>query len=182
MAKKDGSKVDADAETTQHVEYEKALTRYQAALEMLHKGDFGNAKSEFDAIADEIHDEPVLTERCRTYAAVCGRRLAPGAPPPANSDEYYHRGVVLTNDGRFDDAIRMFDESLKTNPGSAKVFYGRSTAWALKGKVDAAIGDLRQAIAIDPPVRFQATNDPDFDSIREEPAFIDIIEPTPSGV
>jgi len=48
-------------------------------------------------------------------------------------------------------------------------------------RVDAAVRDLRQAITVDPQVRFQAGNDPDFEAIREEPAFIDIIEPTPSG-
>jgi len=30
-------------------------------------------------------------------------------------------------------------------------------------------------------VRYQAANDPDFEPIREEPSFIDIIEPTPAG-
>ena len=44
-----------------------------------------------------------------------------------------------------------------------------------------AVSDLRQAIAADPQIRFQAINDPDFEQIREEPAFIDIIEPTPTG-
>jgi len=29
--------------------------------------------------------------------------------------------------------------------------------------------------------QMQAVNDPDFERIREEPAFIDIIEPTPTG-
>ena len=182
MAKKATPNGGADNDLNQHAAYEQALARYQAALDKLHKGEFAEAKADFDAVAAETDDEPVLTERCRTYALVCERKLAPAPAPAANSTELYHRGVMATNDGEFDEAIRMFDEALKTNPGSAKVFYARSSAWALKGKVEAAIGDLRQAIAIDPPVRFQATNDPDFDSIREEPAFIDIIEPTPSEV
>ena len=48
-------------------------------------------------------------------------------------------------------------------------------------KGEAAVADLRRAISAEPQVRFQASNDPDFEPIREEPAFIDIIEPTPSG-
>ena len=50
-----------------------------------------------------------------------------------------------------------------------------------KGATEKAVADLRQAISVDPTVRFQAVNDPDFERIREEPAFIDIIEPTPTG-
>jgi hypothetical protein len=30
-------------------------------------------------------------------------------------------------------------------------------------------------------LRFQASNDPDFDRVRDEAAFIDVIEPTPAG-
>ncbi len=54
-------------------------------------------------------------------------------------------------------------------------------AWALAANADNAVGDLRQAISLDPTLRFQAVNDSDFERIREEPGFIDIIEPTSAG-
>ena len=71
--------------------------------------------------------------------------------------------------------------ALVDNPTSVDLLYVRSCAWAKQGSAEKAVGDLRQAIAADPKVRFQAVNDPDFERIREEPAFIDIIEPTPTG-
>ena len=52
---------------------------------------------------------------------------------------------------------------------------------ALQKNAERAVSDLRSAIAVDPTVRFQATNDTDFKLIREEPAFIDVVEPTPAG-
>jgi hypothetical protein len=88
---------------------------------------------------------------------------------------------MCINEGESVAAVKLLDQCIAEDPSSSRFLYARSSAWALSGKVDAAINDLRQAISIDPQVRFQAVNDPDFESIREEPAFIDIIEPTPTG-
>ena len=51
----------------------------------------------------------------------------------------------------------------------------------MQGNAVAAVEDLRQAIAADPKLRYQAANDGDFEKIRDEAAFIDLIEPTPAG-
>jgi hypothetical protein len=71
---------------------------------------------------------------------------------------------------------------MQQTPNSAKLLYARASAWAISGRADSAVSDLRQAIALDPTLRFQAVNDFDFERIREEPSFIDIIEPTSAGV
>jgi hypothetical protein len=47
---------------------------------------------------------------------------------------------------------------LADQPNSVRCLYARACTWALKGQTDRAVADLRQ----------------------EEPAFIDIIEPTPT--
>ena len=161
--------------------YEAALTEFQAALELLHQGDFASAKQRFARIAEHAMDEPALAERARTFLAVCERRLAPQAAPPQGVDDLYHQAVLQSNNGEADAAIKLLDQALQQNAGSARLLYARASAWALKGDTEAAVADLRQAIAVEPTVRFQATNDSDFSQIREEPAFIDIIEPTSTG-
>ena len=101
--------------------------------------------------------------------------------PPADSAEaLYHQAVVRSNEGQWDRAIELFDRAFAKDP-SSDILYGRASSWALKGNADRAIADLRDAIAMNPLVRFHAVNDPDFENIREEPSFIDIIEPTSSG-
>jgi Flp pilus assembly protein TadD len=89
--------------------------------------------------------------------------------------------VVLLNNGEGAAAIELLDKALQTSPSSAKILFARASACAIDGNTEGAVRDLRKAIAADPQVRFQATNDPDFEKIREEPAFIDVIEPTPTG-
>ena len=158
--------------------YEQAVKTFQAAVEQLHKGDVQGAHEQFVALEQNTPDEPVLAERARAYKRICERRLAAAPVAPEGAEDRYLHAVIALNGGRFDEAIQLLDAALAANPASAKAFYARASAYALKGNTDAAVADLRQCIAMDPTTRFQAVNDPDFERIREEPAFIDIIEPT----
>ena len=163
------------------VAYQQAVEAFGAAVERMQKGDFQKAADAFAKIESENTEEPVLAERARAYRHICERRTAPPAEAPRTADEQFLHGVFALNDGRLDESIGLLDASLSSNPASAKAFYARASAYALKGNTDAAVADLRQCIAIDPATRFHAANDPDFEKIREEPAFIDIIEPTAQG-
>jgi tetratricopeptide (TPR) repeat protein len=180
---KGGSKQDSEA-TRQALEeaYNKLIGGFSGALEAFNRGELAEAKTGFDEVDSAAADEVVLRDRARSYAQICERRLAPAPDEPGTAEERYYRAVLLLNDGRTDQALQLIDQALQELPSSAKYLYARASAWALQGNVEAAVSDLRQAISVDPQIRFQATNDADFERIREEPAFIDIIEPTPSGV
>jgi tetratricopeptide (TPR) repeat protein len=169
-------------ETQSDDPFNSAVALYAVAVELLRKGDFAAARDQFDTVLSSIKDEPVLAERSRMYRAVCERRLAPATEVGTTPDELYHRAVMESNRGNPSGAIQLFDQALQQTPNSARILYARASAWALSAKAEAAVNDLRQAIAIEPTIRFQAVNDPDFERIREEPGFIDIIEPTPTGV
>jgi len=181
--KKKSSKKPADVGTAAAATeaYEKAVANYQSALEQMHKGELQTAAQAFGDLAASLNDEPVLAERCLAHQKVCERRLAPPAAAPADNDERFYHAVVLNNQGKADDAIRLLDEAIQQSPNDPRLLYTRASSWALKGNAEAAVSDLRQAIGREPQIRFQAVNDPDFERIREEPAFIDIIEPTPTG-
>ena len=161
--------------------YQAVLRDYAAALELIHKREYARALEFFQAIEKASLEEPELAERARTYATFCARRLAPPQPQPATAEDCYQLGVVRANEGRLEEAIQLFDAALHREPSSARVIYARAAARGLQGATAAAVADLRQAIASEPRLRHQAANDPDFDKIRDEAAFIDVIEPTPAG-
>jgi tetratricopeptide (TPR) repeat protein len=162
--------------------YERAVVEFSAALERMNAGDFEQARDNFQKIAVTHTDESVLVERAVTYARHCERKLTPPAPAPETADELFHQAVFHSNNGEADAALGLLDQALRLEPESARLLYARASAAAIKGDAESAVTDLRRAIVVDPQVRFQAGNDPDFELIREEPAFIDIIEPTPTGV
>jgi tetratricopeptide (TPR) repeat protein len=161
--------------------YEAALEDYGKAVEALRSGDYGRARELFDRARDVATHEPELADRAAVWSRICERRLTEPAEEPATPESRLRRAIFLMNAGAVDDALHLLNRLQADSPMDPDVLYVRACGWALKGAVEKAVGDLRQAIAVDPKVRFQAANDPDFERIREEPAFIDIIEPTPPG-
>ena len=179
--KSEPARKSSEVETAHDRRYNELVAQFAGALETFNKGDFAEAKAAFESIVGACDEEPVMMDRAQAYVRICERKLAPPPAEPQTAEEQYYRAVLLANEGRPDEALPLLDQALREDPSSAKLLYARASVWAIKANVDAAVGDLRQAIAVDPHVRFQATNDPDFEAIREEPAFIDLIEPTPSG-
>lgn len=161
--------------------YNRALSTFGAAVQLVQKGNFEKAKNMFEEVLGSLKDEPVLGERSRMYLAVCEKRLAPAPELGSTTDDLYYRAVLESNIGNTSEAIKLLDQALQQAPNSADLLYARASAWALSDHANSAVNDLRQAIGIDPTLRFQAVNDSDFECIREEPGFIDIIEPTPAG-
>jgi tetratricopeptide (TPR) repeat protein len=161
--------------------FESLLRDYEVALDLLRRRDYVQALGRFEAVERGAIDEPELAERSRTWAGLCRRRTAAPPPAPTSAEDLYLAGVVKANAGRPDEALPLLDAALRAEPGSPRVLYARAAAWALQGNVAAAVAELRQAVAADPTVRFQAMTDADFDRVRDDAQFIDIIEPTPAG-
>jgi predicted Zn-dependent protease len=178
--RKKGSGSSAEA-PEQDEQYQALLARYGQAIESLRGGDWARAQQELQALAKEHPEEQELADRARTWLRICERKLAPETDDPSDPDEAYTRAVVLMNNGSTRHAIRLLDRCLQNEPASVRFLYARASAHALEGRAEPAVADLRQAIALDPKVRYQAVNDTDFERIREEPSFIDVIEPTPTG-
>ena len=172
---------DSAAADGQNRAYEATLAEFSSAIELLRKGEYGSAMEIFARVEAASGDEPELAERARSYSRICRTRSTSAPVKPEGAEASYYQAVLLLNNGDLDDAIQLLNAALTEEPNSVRYLYARASTWALKGTADKAVADLRQAIAVDPRIRFQAVNDPDFEKIREEPAFIDIIEPTPTG-
>ncbi len=180
MAAKKKSSTPLDA-AGQAEAYSKAVESFGSALETMRKGDYDKAKEALLELHGSLVAEPELAERIRSYVRICEHRTSPEPATPQSVVDCYERAVFELNNGEWDTAIRLLDQALQQEPNSVNCLYTRAAAWALQGKADRAVSDLRQAISTEPSIRFQAVNDTDFERIREEPAFIDIIEPTPAG-
>src|SRR5262245_47657902 len=159
--------------------YEAAVSEFAAAFSLFGRREFVQAKEKFDAVtAMASADEPILADRARTYASICAQRTG-GAPyTSGGADSDYHQGVFAANAGRLDDALAFLDRAAQARPDDASVLYARAAVRGLQGNADAAASELKKAVALDAKFRYQASSDPDFDRVRDEAAFIDVIEPT----
>lgn len=159
--------------------YEAAVSEFAAGFALFGRNDFAQAKEKFDAVtAMASADEPILADRARTYASICLQRTSGAPMAPQGTDSDYHQGVFAANAGRLDDALAFLDRAAQARPDDGSVLYARAAVRGLQGNADAAASELRKAVALDAKFRYQAASDPDFDRVRDEAAFIDVIEPT----
>jgi tetratricopeptide (TPR) repeat protein len=79
--------------------------------------------------------------------------------------------------GRYDEVIERGRELLDANPHYAELFYNIACCESLAGRTEDAIRDLRRAIELSDRSRAYAKQDSDFDPIRNEPAFQELIGP-----
>lgn len=162
-------------------EYEAALKEYETALGLMRTGKFAEAKDRFLALETENPDEPVLADRSRTWAVVCATRTAPAAAAPASPEDRYREAVGLLNAGKPREAISLLDAAIAASGQEGSYWYARAAAQAALRDAEAVAADLRKAIALTPHLRFQAAHEPAFEPVRDEAAFIDVIEPSPAG-
>lgn len=92
---------------------------------------------------------------------------------PDNRDAYIGLGRTHRRIGDFDQALATIEELLTREPRYPKALYNHSCYCALAGRpVEQVLRSLRRAIESGDRYRKFASTDPDFDAIRDDPAFV----------
>nr|MDZ8042579.1 tetratricopeptide repeat protein [Nostoc sp. CreGUA01] len=94
---------------------------------------------------------------------------------PDYHQAWYNRGIALFNLGRLEQAIASYDQATKIKPDYHDAWYNKACCYGLQANVDLAIENLQQAINLNPGWRERAKTDTDFDNIREDLRFQDLI-------
>ena len=83
---------------------------------------------------------------------------------------------ALYEAGKYDEAADRGRELIEQNPGYAGLFYNVACCESLAGRTDDAIEHLARAIELSERFRGFAAGDSDFDPIREQPAFKELMD------
>lgn len=160
--------------------YKKALKVYKDAFSHLAKKEYDRASQGFRQLLEQYAVEPELCDRARVFLRACERFTAEPPPPAQDVDSFYLQAVLHANLGEFDLALSNFDKGLAEAPHSEKILYASAVTLAQAGRTVEAMQRLGRAIEINPQNRIFALNDPDFELVRDEPEFIDLVEPEES--
>jgi hypothetical protein len=77
----------------------------------------------------------------------------------------------LYDAGRFEEAAAMGRALIADHPGQGRLYYNTACCESRAGRAEDAVAHLGAAIALWDGCRDMARGDPDFDPIRDEPAF-----------
>jgi hypothetical protein len=95
--------------------------------------------------------------------------------PPDIERDHWAPLQALYEAGRYAEAADRGEELLAAHPGSGQLLYNVACCESLAGRADAAIAHLREAIAVSQDIRALGAGDSDFDPIRDQPGFRELL-------
>ncbi|MCZ6695880.1 MAG: tetratricopeptide repeat protein [Acidobacteria bacterium] len=156
---------------------DKALKEFERGVNLLHKRNYSDALVRFQLIMDQYPDEKELTDRTRCYIRICRSMLDSKGSQPKKPEEFFYHGVMKANEADFDAAVGFLDRALQASPKDEKIYYVLASTLALKGDSGEAVKHLQKAIDLNATNRIFARNDPDFEQLRDNETFQNLIYP-----
>jgi len=90
------------------------------------------------------------------------------------------RGYALADLGRYEEVIISHDNALKFKPDDANAYYNKACVYGLQENILLAIENLTQAINLDLENLEMAKTETDFDKIRHDSRFIELLNQSDS--
>ncbi|XP_057964310.1 suppressor of RPS4-RLD 1 [Malania oleifera] len=94
----------------------------------------------------EIHD--VLNDETKKSKKFCVTRIS--ETKSISVDFRLSRGIALVNEGKYPQALSIFDQILKEDPSYLEALIGRGTAYAFQRQLDDAMADFTKAVQSNP--------------------------------
>ncbi len=176
-AKKVGKTAPAAATTSSWEIEEKALKELERGVAHLQKQNYNEALERFQAIVDSFPQEKELLDRVQVYIRICKGMIDHKTPQPKKPEDFFYFGVIKANEADYDEAVKFLARALEVNPKDEKVHYVMASTLALKGERQDALKHLREAVELNATNRIYAKNDPDFEPLRDDENFQNLIHP-----
>jgi tetratricopeptide (TPR) repeat protein len=95
---------------------------------------------------------------------------------PDYPEAWINKGVILGQLQRTDEALLAYDKAIELKPNDSDAWFNKACLYGLNGNAELAVQSLKRAIDINAVYREQAKTDSDFDSIRHDQEFKQLIE------
>jgi tetratricopeptide (TPR) repeat protein len=172
--------------STDQAAAQKALALYEQGLKLYYERNFSAALTYFDqALALNQNCYQALNAKGATYAFQGrydeGIALIKQALALQPEFVYGHFNLGLANElaGRWETAINAYQEALRLDNKDVWSYYGIASIYGRLGNAAKVKEYLAQAIALDPGVKEVAREEHDFDPVRQDPAFQELVAPAP---
>jgi tetratricopeptide (TPR) repeat protein len=153
-----------------------ALAAFEVAVNALQRHDYGTAAGRFRALLTGFPQERPLLDRVRVYLDLCERELRQAPASPRTAEERLTLATAALNNGDDRTAERLAREVLADEPDHDLALYLLAAVRARQGDATAALRHLRHALQVSPDVQAQARHDTDFDLLKENEEFRQLLE------
>lgn len=167
----------SEAGTPSIAVHEKAVKEFERGVSHLHRQNYAEALERFEAIVTTYPQEKELLDRAQVYVRICKGMADRKPPQPKKPEDFFYFGVIKANEADYDEAVKFLGRALEASPKDEKVHYVLASTLALKGELQDALKHLREAIELNVSNRIYARNDPDFEPLRDDEGFQNLVHP-----
>lgn len=143
---------------------------FAKAVKLFEAGKHAEAGKAFEALIAKAQDAGQwhLKRSALGYFAVCERHThAPKEPKRSPEAE----AQMCLNAKDAEGALKVLDKAIKTHPDVAKLHYLKAVALAQLDQEEPCAASLKAALDLDADLTFQFRMEPDFEDMRDHPAF-----------
>jgi len=151
--------------------YQKALTAFEQAMKVFHKGNYEKASELLGAYLEKYDSENELVDRAKMYLIICNTHVKKYDVTLKSFDDYYQNGILRANNGEYEEALKMLIKAQSLEPKEGKVFYLLSSVYCLLDQPEKCLEHLERAVALDGYFAILAQNEEDFNSLKEDEKF-----------
>lgn len=135
--------------------------------------EFSAPAGTFVFVRDPAAKRKAVAEEAETTVLAIGAKAGEAFTPSKWERSAPAFGYFATKE--YDKALEVLSGALEEYPGDAGILFNVACAESLLGRSDDAIGHLRQSIETEERFREIAKSDTDFDSIREDSRFKELV-------
>ncbi|HQF99304.1 MAG TPA: tetratricopeptide repeat protein, partial [Candidatus Aminicenantes bacterium] len=92
-------------------------------------------------------------------------------PALKTAEDYVSAAVYKMNTGAAEEALKLVEKALKSDPADARLLYLQADLLCRRGRLDESLEALRQAVAGEKAYRILAQNEVDFAPLWEDKRF-----------
>lgn len=151
--------------------YQKAISSFGDAVKDFRKGNYEKAVESFNALIENHASEKELVDRAQTYLKISQKIKKQETIPSKTFEDCYENGVFLMNQGKYEDALKLFNMAIEKNPDNAKILYSMAAIYQSMGDTDQSLEFLKKSIQKNKSFKILAQNDSDFEKLREDKKF-----------
>ena len=170
-------KVASKKQAAEDPRYAQAVQNYEVGLRALQEHKFEKAKASLQKVLSG--PDKSLADRAHVHILTCDKHLDQPVLHFKTPEELFDYAISLMNTGDYVSAREHFERLLKQEPKADYVLYGLAALDCLTGRVEESLQTLREAVQVNPSLRFQARNYTDFQNLAEDPRFTELLYPDP---
>lgn len=130
---------------------------------------YGELRMAYERLGEKENMEAIIQTMLEVFPVYLSKH-------PDDARSHVHYAIQLATHGKTDEALEQTKKAIELSPDDPLMFYNAACVYARLGQKESAVETLRKSVVAGLEDYEWIKTDPDFDSIRNEPGYIELMK------